>query len=123
MAFDAVSQLSPGLGDAGAHVGEIIDADSTTFVLASLARDRRIMTIPEAVHKLTGMPASVLGLRERPSKEGWHADLNIIDLEALGSRQPVYLNTSRITVVGLSWKVPVMTRPLWGGRWLSKGAS
>ena len=30
----------PGLGDAGAHVGEIMDADSTTFVLASLARDR-----------------------------------------------------------------------------------
>ena len=83
----------PGLGDAGAHVGEIIDADSTTFVLASLARDRGIMSIPEAVHKLTGMPASVLGLRERGQvKEGWHADLNIIDLEALGSTQPVYLN-------------------------------
>lgn len=81
----------PGLGDAGAHVGEIIDADSTTFVLASLARDRGIMTIPKAVHKLTGMPASVLGLKERGQvKEGWHADLNIIDLEALGSTQPVY---------------------------------
>ena len=83
----------PGLGDAGAHVGEIVDADSTTFFLASLARDRGIMSIPEAVHKLTGMPASVLGLKERGQvKEGWHADLNIIDLKALGSTQPVYMN-------------------------------
>ena len=83
----------PGLGDAGAHVGEIVDADSTTFLLASLARDRGIMSIPEAVHKLTGMPASVLGLKERGQvKEGWHADLNIIDLKALGSTQPVYMN-------------------------------
>ena len=83
----------PGLGDAGAHVGEIVDADSTTFLLASLARDRGIMTIPEAVYKLTGMPASVLGLKERGQvKEGWHADLNIIDLQALGSTQPVYVN-------------------------------
>lgn len=83
----------PGLGDAGAHVGEIIDADSTTFLLAELARTRGIMSIPQAVHKLTGMPASVLGLIERGQvKEGWHADLNVIDIEALGSTQPEYLN-------------------------------
>ena len=83
----------PGLGDAGAHVGEIVDADSTTFLLASLARDRGVMSIPEAVHKLSGMPAAMLGLIDRGQvKEGWHADLNVIDLEALGSKQPVYLN-------------------------------
>ena len=83
----------PGLGDAGAHVGEIVDADSTTFLLASLARDRGVMSIPEAVHKLSGMPAAVLGLIDRGQvKEGWHADLNVIDLEALGSTQPVYRN-------------------------------
>lgn len=83
----------PGLGDAGAHVGEIVDADSTTFLLASLARDRGVMSIAEAVHKLSGMPAAVLGLIDRGQvKEGWHADLNVIDLEALGSTQPVYLN-------------------------------
>ena len=83
----------PGLGDAGAHVGEIVDADSTTFLLASLARDRGVMSIPEAVHKLSGMPAAVLGLIDRGQvKEGWHADLNVIDLEVLGSTQPVYLN-------------------------------
>ena len=51
------------------------------------------MSIPEAVHKLSGMPAAVLGLIDRGQvKEGWHADLNVIDLEALGSTQPVYRN-------------------------------
>lgn len=89
----ATAHCLPGLGDAGAHVGEIIDADSTTFLLAELARTRGIMSIPEAVHKLTGMPASVLGLIERGQlHEGWHADLNVIDIDALGSTQPRYVN-------------------------------
>jgi len=89
----ATEHCLPGLGDAGAHVGMMIDADSTTFLLAELARTRAIMSIPEAVHKLTGMPASVLGLVERGQvQEGWHADLNVIDIDKLGSTQPEYVN-------------------------------
>lgn len=83
----------PGLGDAGAHVGYLIDADSPTFMLAELTRDRGLFTLPDAVRRLSAQPAGILGLRERGQiREGWHADLNVIDYAALGVRQPEYVN-------------------------------
>ncbi|MEM7016861.1 MAG: amidohydrolase family protein, partial [Pseudomonadota bacterium] len=83
----------PMLGDAGAHVGILIDADSPTFLLNELTRKRGVYTLPDAVHRITGQSAQVLGLRERGEiREGWHADLNVIDYEALDSCQPEYVN-------------------------------
>ena len=83
----------PLLGDAGAHVGQIIDADSTTFFLSTLTRDRGLFSVAEAVHRLSGKPAGILGLRERGEvKEGWHADLNVIDFDRLGTCHPEYVN-------------------------------
>lgn len=83
----------PGLGDAGAHVGYLIDADSPTFMLAELTRERGVFTLPDAVRRLTSQPANVLGLRERGEiREGWHADLNVIDYENLGVGYPEYVN-------------------------------
>jgi len=38
----------PLLGDAGAHVGQLMDADSPTFLLSELTRDRGVFTLPEA---------------------------------------------------------------------------
>lgn len=88
-----LDDVIPLLGDAGAHVGQIIDADSTTFLLADLARDRKMFTIPEAVRLLTAKPAAVLGLKERGQiREGWHADLNVIDIDALHTCHPEYVN-------------------------------
>jgi N-acyl-D-aspartate/D-glutamate deacylase len=83
----------PLLGDAGAHVGFLIDADSPTFLLAELTRDRGVFTLPEAVRKLTSYSAGLIGLRERGElRAGWHADINVIDYERLGSRYPEYVN-------------------------------
>lgn len=83
----------PGLGDAGAHVGYLIDADSPTFMLSELTRERGVFTLPEAVRRLTSQPARVLGLRERGELTvGWHADLNVIDYQNLGTCQPEYVN-------------------------------
>jgi N-acyl-D-aspartate/D-glutamate deacylase len=83
----------PLLGDAGAHVGFLIDADSPTFLLAELTRDRGVFTLPEAIRRLTSYPAGLLGLRDRGEvREGWRADLNVIDYERLGSRYPEYVN-------------------------------
>jgi N-acyl-D-amino-acid deacylase len=83
----------PMLGDAGAHVGQFTDADSPTFLLAELTRDRGVYTLEEAIHRITGKSAEVLGLKERGHiQEGWHADLNVIDLENLGSCHPEYVN-------------------------------
>ncbi len=83
----------PLLGDAGAHVGQLIDADSTTFLLADLARDRGVFTVPEAVRRLTSHPAGLLGLKDRGQiRAGWRADLNVIDLERLSTAHPEYVH-------------------------------
>ena len=82
----------PMLGDAGAHVGQFTDADSPTFLLGELTRDRGVYTLPEAVHRISGKSAEVLGLKERGElREGWHADINVIDYENLSSRHPEYV--------------------------------
>ncbi len=83
----------PMLGDAGAHVGQFTDADSPTFLLGELTRERGVYTLPEAVRRITGKSAEVLGLKERGEiREGWHADINIIDYDELRSCHPEYRN-------------------------------
>ena len=85
-------QVIPMLGDAGAHVGLFTDADSPTFLLSELARDRGVFSLEEAVHRITGKSAQVIRLRERGEiREGWHADINIIDYENLKCCHPEYL--------------------------------
>ncbi len=92
-AYMRMPHVVPMLGDAGAHVGQFTDADSPTFLLGELTRDRGVYTLPEAVHRITGKSAQVLGLKERGEiREGWHADLNVIDYDALRSCHPEYVN-------------------------------
>lgn len=82
----------PMLGDAGAHVGQFTDADSPTFLLGELTRDRNVYSLPEAIYRITGKSAEVLGLKKRGNlKEGWHADINVIDYENLKSCHPEYV--------------------------------
>src|SRR5581483_919422 len=54
-----------GLSDAGAHVGQICDAPQATDFLGNWVRDRSLMSLEEAVRKLTGVQADLLGLRDR----------------------------------------------------------
>ncbi len=83
----------PLLGDAGAHVGQLIDADSPTFLLSELTRERGVFTLPEAIHTLTAKSARVLGLKKRGEvRQGWVADLNVIDYERLATHHPEYVN-------------------------------
>jgi N-acyl-D-aspartate/D-glutamate deacylase len=83
----------PGLADTGAHAGQICDADMSTHYLSYWHRDRQLATLPDAVRRLTGMPAGVLGLVERGTLAPGHfADLNVFDLDALASAQPTYVN-------------------------------
>lgn len=83
----------PMLGDAGAHVGQFTDADSPTFLLSELTRDRGVYTLEEAVHRISGQSADVLGLKERGALNvGWFADINVIDYAELASCHPEYVN-------------------------------
>ncbi len=89
----AMEHVYPGLADTGAHAGQICDADMSTHFLSYWARDRGLVSVPEAVHKLTGFAAGVLGLADRGTLQvGKAADINVVDLTRLGSQHPVYTN-------------------------------
>jgi len=73
-----------GISDAGAHVGMLCDAGMPVDFLATWVRDRGVMPLEQAVHRLTGEPASVFGLERRGTiREGHFADLVVVDLEEL----------------------------------------
>jgi N-acyl-D-amino-acid deacylase len=49
-------------------------------VLGHYAREQRVLTLAEAVHKMTGLPARRLGLRDRGEiRQGARADLVVLD--------------------------------------------
>ncbi len=53
-------------------------------VLGRYCREERLMTLPNAVHKMTGMPAHRFGLAERGLiREGYCADLVLFDAEKI----------------------------------------
>ena len=79
----------PGLGDAGAHVSQVMDAGWTTFMLTHWVRDTCTLTLEAAIQSMTQRPAEILGLDDRGRIEvGARADLNVIDLDALALDMP-----------------------------------
>ncbi len=89
----AMDNVYPGLADTGAHAGQICDADMSTHYLTYWQRERQLATLPEAVRRLSAMPASVLGLKERGTLQvGQFADVNVFDIDTLASEQPTYVN-------------------------------
>src|SRR6202023_836905 len=72
---DAIAWLLPrdnvllGLADSGAHVSQLCDACFATDLLGTWVRDRKVMSLERAVHKLTAEPAGVYGLVDRGSVE------------------------------------------------------
>jgi N-acyl-D-amino-acid deacylase len=81
-----------GLADAGAHVGQIMDASQPTFLLSYWVCERGRWSIEEAVRRLTSDTADLFGIRDRGRLvEGAFADVNVIDLEGLRLEQPEYV--------------------------------
>ena len=79
----------PGIGDAGAHVSQIMDSGWTSFMLAHWVRDKEAFKLEEAVRKLTSAQARVVGFADRGSlAEGMKADVNVIDMDCVAERQP-----------------------------------
>jgi len=83
---DGIAWLLPrdnvllGLADSGAHVSQLCDACFATDLLGTWVRDRGVMPLERAVHKLTGEPAAVYGLVDRGTLElGQAADICVFD--------------------------------------------
>jgi N-acyl-D-aspartate/D-glutamate deacylase len=86
-------QMLLGLGDSGAHVGQIMDAGLPTFFLTHWVRDRGVFTLEEGVRRLTSDTASAFGIADRGViREGAFADLNVLELDALRLPIPEYVH-------------------------------
>ena len=75
-----------GLSDGGAHVDMFCDAGYATYLLGTWVRDRAVMTLEHAVHRITEEPAKLFGIEKRGRiKPGLAADFAIFDLATVGS--------------------------------------
>jgi N-acyl-D-amino-acid deacylase len=69
-----------GLSDAGAHVGQLCDAPLATDLLGRWVREKGVLTLEEAVRKLTSVQAELFGFGDRGViREGAIADLVVFD--------------------------------------------
>jgi N-acyl-D-amino-acid deacylase len=78
-----------GLSDAGAHASQLCDACYSTHLLSHWVRDRKALSLQEAVWRLTGHPHQAFRIPDRGLiREGFHADLVAFDPEALACTAP-----------------------------------
>ncbi len=88
---DAVAELLTadhvvlGLSDAGAHVDQLCDAPLPTDLLGTWVRDRAVLTVEQAVHKLAGEPAQMFGFDRRGTlRVGNWADVCVFEPDRVG---------------------------------------
>lgn len=95
-----------GLADAGAHVGQIIDAGQPTWFLTHWVRGRGLLPVEEAVRCLSADTAAFAGLGDRGIlAPGYRADLNVIDWDRLALGLPEFVHDL----------------PHGAGRWVQRG--
>ncbi len=92
---DAVAQIlqSPyvlvGLSDAGAHVQFDANYGYGTTLLGQWVRERGVLSLEQAIHKLTFQVASVYGLNDRGLlRPGYAADVAIFDPATVRAHEP-----------------------------------
>ena len=74
-----------GASDAGAHLDMFCMAGYSTFLVGPAVRDLGLLSIEEAVHLLTDVPARLYGMPDRGRVEvGAHADLVVFDPDRVG---------------------------------------
>lgn len=102
-----------GLSDAGAHVSQLCDAWFTSALLSEWVRDRKVLTLEQAVEMLTSRPAHLFRLRDRGVlAAGNFADLVVFDPETIGGgertrRRDLPAGAARVVVdsVGIDYVI------------------
>jgi N-acyl-D-aspartate/D-glutamate deacylase len=75
-----------GLSDAGAHASQLCDACFSTHLLGHWVRERKALSLEDAVWRLTGQPHQAFRLADRGLvREGFFADLVAFDAAAVGT--------------------------------------
>ena len=75
-----------GLGDGGAHVDMLCDCGYPTYRLGTWVRERGVLSIEQAVRRLTSDPADFFGISDRGRLQpGLAADIVIFDPYTIGS--------------------------------------
>ena len=75
-----------GLGDGGAHLDMLCDSGYPTYMLGTWVREKKVLTLEEAVRRMTSDPADFFGIRDRGRlKPGLAADIAIFDPATVGS--------------------------------------
>jgi len=75
-----------GLGDGGAHLDMLCDSGYPTYVLGMWVRERKVLTLEEAVRRRTSDPADFFGIKDRGRlKPGLAADVVIFSEKEIGS--------------------------------------
>ncbi len=81
-----------GQSDAGAHMGYDARFGYSTAFLGRWVRDHGIMSLEEAVHKLTFRVASIFGLNDRGLlRSGLAADIAVFDPATVNTLEPEYV--------------------------------
>ena len=87
--FRSTANVLPSLGDAGAHVSQIIDADWATFTLKYWIKERGVYSLEDGIKRMTSDGARVMGLKDRGTlKVGQRADVNVFDMDRVTQLQP-----------------------------------
>ena len=85
-----------GLGDGGAHCGQIVDAGLPSYMLSHWGRDRRRgpgMALDQVVKMQTSETADFFGFHDRGRLQpGKRADINLIDFDRLRLHTPEVVN-------------------------------
>jgi N-acyl-D-aspartate/D-glutamate deacylase len=75
-----------GLGDGGAHLDMLCDSGYPSYMLGTWVREKKVLTLEEAVRRMTSDPADFFGIRDRGRlKPGLAADIAIFDPATVGS--------------------------------------